>query len=372
MRGESRLLRRVLLSALGVTLLVAPSAGGVPNDESPPSITPVYSPSLPSTGWYRGNVTLNWTISDPQSPWTSSGCDAKTYSTDTPGTKVTCSASSAGGDSSSSVWIRIDKTAPTVTVTPSRVADANGWYNHALTVGFSATDVTSGVVACSPAVQYAGPDNPLATAVGSCSDTAGNAAPAALSFKYDATAPTLFALSRKPGNRSAQLAWRKSSDTAVIEVARAPGRAGAGETVVYRGNATGFRDKGLVVGRKYEYRIAGIDVALNRAEQKLAIVATGRLLTPAPGARVKAPPFLVWTAVKKASYYNVQLVRGTKVLSAWPARPGFRLRRTWSYNGRRYRLRPGAYRWYVWPGFGRISESRYGRLLGSTTFVVAG
>jgi hypothetical protein len=29
------------------------------------------------------------------------------------------------------------------------------------------------------------------------------------------------------------------------------------------------------------------------------------------------------------------------------------------------------YRWYVWPGFGRISAARYGRLLGSSTFVVA-
>jgi hypothetical protein len=129
---------------------------------------------------------------------------------------------------------------------------------------------------------------------------------------------------------------------------------------------------GLAVGRKYEYRIAGIDVASNRAEQKLDLVATGPLLMPAPGQRVKAPPYLVWTAVKKASYYNVQLVRGAKVLSAWPARPGYRLRRTWSYNGRRYRLRPGVYRWYVWPGFGKISQARYGRLLGSSTFVVAG
>jgi len=363
----------VIVNALAVMFILAPSAGGSPNDASPPVITPVYSPSFPSTGWYRGNVTLNWSISDPESSWTSSGCDAKTYSADTPGTKVTCSASSAGGDTSSSVWIRIDKTAPTVTVTPSRVADADGWYNHALTVGFSATDLTSGVVACSPAVQYTGPDNASATVSGSCSDTAGNTAAAALSFKYDGTPPTLFALSKKLGNRSAQLAWRKSSDTAVIEVARAPGRAGAGETVVYRGNETMFRDSGLIVGRTYEYRIAGIDMASNRAEQKLDIVATGALLTPAPGARVKAPPYLVWTAVKKATYYNVQLVRGgKKVLSAWPSRPGFRLRRTWSYNGRRYRLRPGMYRWYVWPGRGKITASRYGGLLGSSTFVVTG
>jgi hypothetical protein len=40
------------------------------------------------------------------------------------------------------------------------------------------------------------------------------------------------------------------------------------------------------------------------------------------------------------------------------------------FNGHRYRLRPGTYRWYVWPGYGRISASHYGALLGSSTFVV--
>ena len=38
-----------------------------------------------------------------------------------------------------------------------------------------------------------------------------------------------------------------------------------------------------------------------------------------------------------ATYYNIQLIySGRKVLSAWPGRPSFRLRRTWLYNGRRY------------------------------------
>ena len=70
---------------------------------------------------------------------------------------------------------------------------------------------------------------------------------------------------------------------------------------------------------------------------------------------MKSPPTLVWAPAKGATYYNLQLIRGRKVLSAWPVRPSFRLRRTWLYNGRRYRLEPGVYRWYVWPGYGRIS-----------------
>jgi hypothetical protein len=264
---------------------------------------------------------------------------------------------------------KIDKTLPSMAPVPVRAPDANGWYNHALTVAFTGTDATSGIQSCSSA-GYGGPDNAAATVGGSCTDIAGNVAGASFAFKYDATPPTLFAVTTKRGNRSCELTWRKSTDTQAVEVVRAPGRNGEGETVVYRGNATGYRDTGLVVGRKYEYRVAGIDEATNRTTHKVDFVATGALLSPALAERVSSPPNLAWTRVKGASYYNLQLVRGRKVLSAWPLRTNFRLRRTWTYKGRRYRLRPGVYRWYVWPGFGRISAARYGRLLGSSTFVV--
>ncbi len=87
------------------------------------------------------------------------------------------------------------------------------------------------------------------------------------------------------GNRSAQISWRKSSDTQLVEVFRTPGRNGQGESGIYRGTATGVKDTGLVVGRTYEYRVIGVDEAANRAEQKLSLVATGALLSPTPGLR---------------------------------------------------------------------------------------
>jgi hypothetical protein len=74
--------------------------------------------------------------------------------------------------------------------------------------------------------------------------------------------------------------------------------------------------------------------------------------------------------VKKARYYNVQLVRGTKILSAWPRHALFRVPRSWVFQGHRYRLTPGVYRWYVWPGYGRASAAKYGPALGSSSFVV--
>jgi hypothetical protein len=369
-RGFSR--RLVFVVAIAGVFLVAPNAAGVPGDPTPPVITPVYSPSLPSSGWYRGSVTLSWSVVDPESIiLNTSGCEPKTYTTDTPGTLVTCRAESDGGINAGSVRIKVDRTPPTVSAIPERGPDANGWYNHPFNVTFAGSDGTSGLASCSSPTRYGGPDLSVASATGSCSDVAGNTATAALSFKYDATPPTIASVTARTGNREAQISWRASSDTKIVEVLRAPGRNGQGETIVYRGAARGFLDKGLKIGHKYEYRVAGFDDASNTAQQKTAIVATGPLLTPAPGARVTSPPVLVWTPVKKASYYNLQLIRGHKVLSAWPVRPGFRLRRTWTYQGRRYRLRPGLYRWYVWPGFGPLSQARYAKQpLGSSTFVV--
>lgn len=355
----------VFPSALVGLLLFAPSAVA-----TPPEITVTISGTLGLNGWYRSNVTVNWQVGGETS---SSGCDTVTLRADTPGTKITCAAENNGDQTIKSVTIRLDKTPPSAAAAAERVPDANGWYNRPLTVSSSGTDATSGLESCSSA-QYAGPDNAGAVVVGSCRDIAGNPAGTSLSFKYDATAPTLSGLSTKPGNRSVDIVWRASSDTRVVEVARAPGRNGVAETIVYRGPATTYRDKGLAVGRRYHYRVTGFDEATNKIEQAVDVVATGALLSPVPGQRIAStvPPNLVWTAVKRASYYNLQLIRGHRVLSVWPARPSFQLRRTWLYKGRRYRLRPGVYRWYVWPGFGRISASRYGRLLGSSTFVVSG
>ena len=362
--------RLVFVGALSGTLLVAPNAVGVPGDPTPPEITPTVVGTIGAAGWYRSNVTVNWRITDPESIILGTDCVlATTLTADTPGTRLSCKAWSDGGETTKSLTIRLDKTPPAVSASPNRQPDANSWYNHPLQVVFGGTDATSGIGSCS-SVSYAGPDNGAAAVPGSCSDIAGNSTGASFAFKYDASAPSLFAVTAKLGNRSAQVAWRKSPDTALVEVLRAPGRAGKGETLVYRGSKAGFRDTGLVPGRRYEYRVAAIDGAANRAENKLKITATGPLLSPAPGGRVTAPPYLVWTPVKGASYYNVQLVRGPRVFSAWPARPSLRLPRTWTYKGRRYRLRPGVYRWYVWPGRGRISAAHYGRLLGSSTFVV--
>jgi len=361
------------VGALVSLLIPAPGASGAADDHL--HITPVIYATPGANGWYTSNVTINWTFDASPPVLQSVGCEATTLTADTLGTQLECRARNDPTNPddwvSSKKTFKIDKTLPAVAAALERAPDANGWYNRPLTVAFTGTDATSGIASCTSG-RYAGPDNAAALIAGSCSDNAGNHAPASFVFKYDATPPSLFGVTAAHGNRSAQLSWRKSSDTQLVEVLRTPGRNGQGESGIYRGSATGVKDTGLVVGRNYEYRVIGVDAAGNRAEQKLNFVATGALLSPTPGLRItsKSPPTLVWAPAKKATYYNLQLIRGRKVLSAWPVRPSFRLRRTWLYNGRRYRLKPGVYRWYVWPGYGRISAARFGRPLGSSTFVV--
>jgi hypothetical protein len=104
--------------------------------------------------------------------------------------------------------------------------------------------------------------------------------------------------------------------------------------------------------------------------RSVSITPGPRLLAPARNAVLTTPPLLRWTPVKGATYYNVQLYRGHKVLSAWPVIPSLQLTRVWRYGGTEQRLAPGRYTWYVWPGLGAFGAARYGPLIGHRTFIV--
>jgi hypothetical protein len=114
---------------------------------------------------------------------------------------------------------------------------------------------------------------------------------------------------------------------------------------------------------------------LNPDEMDRAGRRRARLLSPAAHAtvRTRRPPLLRWTPVRRARYYNVQLFRGDrKVLSVWPVRPRYQIKKRWSRLGTPQRLRRGRYRWYVWPGFGARPKARYGDGIGPRTFTVRG
>ena len=85
--------RLVFLCAVVGLFLLTPSAVA-----TPPEITVTTSGTLGLNGWYRSNVTVNWQVEGENS---STGCDTRTLSADTPGTRITCMAESADGDQTS-------------------------------------------------------------------------------------------------------------------------------------------------------------------------------------------------------------------------------------------------------------------------------
>ena len=161
-------------------------------DATGPAVTPTAGRDPDANGWYNHAVTVTWSGSDAVS-----GLDAcssqVTYSgPDSASASVPGSCSDKAGNTTSTTFpLKFDATAPTVTATPSRSADVNGWYNHPVTITWSATDATSGVDTCSAAKSYSGPDGSDAASAGTCTDKAGNVGSATSQIKYDATPPAV-------------------------------------------------------------------------------------------------------------------------------------------------------------------------------------
>jgi hypothetical protein len=358
------------LATLGaVALLAVPDASTVPGDPTPPVITPHVAGTLGDSGWYVTNVTVNWTVSDPESVVLSSrGCDATTLSAETSGARLTCEAASDGGEATSTKIIRIDKTAPAVSsATPDRGPDSAGWYTRPVRVAFGGADTTSGVEACS-VMTYSGPDAGGASVSGNCRDRAGNhSGQMSFGFNYDATAPSLSGVKVEASSHAATVRWNALPPWEVVTIQRSPG-----DRVVFRGSGNSFTDRTVLNGVVYVYVVVASDLAGNRDSDSVKAAPKGPLRVPAEKAQVSAPPLLKWVKVPKASFYNVQLFRnGRKVLSKWPVRTQLRLRRKWVWNGRKRTLVPGTYRWFVWPAYKKRGGGvRYGKSLGFSDFVV--
>jgi hypothetical protein len=123
-------------------------------DPSAPVITKVVTPASPdgSNGWYTSDVTVEWTVSEPESPnsLVKTGCEDQNITSDQAETTYSCSATSAGGSADEqSVTIKRDATDPTVALDggPSNGESYNfGSVPSAPTC--DASDATSGLASC--------------------------------------------------------------------------------------------------------------------------------------------------------------------------------------------------------------------------------
>lgn len=323
-----------------------------------------------ANGWYNHPVAITFAghgFSGPASCFASgtsptaiySGPDAVSMSV---GAKCT---DPAGKSANASFGLRYDATPPSITnAFATRAPDFGGWYNHPITWVFTGTDAMSGMEPCS--ATYTGPDSDTAELTGVCRDRAGNVTTLTVSFRYHATPPALNP-SASAGDGSVLLRWSAGTKVAI---SRAPGLHGPRASVVYEGSSGSYTDTRASNGVKYTYTIKAKDVAGNVTQRTITVTAGPRLIAPVPNARVTAPPLLRWTPVRGASFYNVQLFKGSKLLSTWPVHASLQLSGTWQFSRAQNRLSPGRYTWYVWPGFGSLSAPHYGGLIGHRTFVV--
>ena len=178
----------------------------VSGDTTPPVVTSNVVGTLGNNGWYTSNVTVSWTVSDPESTVTSqTGCGPTnvTADTSTSGQTFTCTAISGGGTTSKSVTIKRDATAPTVTGSRTTTANANGWNNSDVALAFTCTDSLSGIatIVATGAATGNSTTSPLNATVstegnsqsvqGACTDQAGNTANATVNnVNIDKTPPT--------------------------------------------------------------------------------------------------------------------------------------------------------------------------------------
>jgi hypothetical protein len=216
-------------------------------------------------------------------------------------------------------------------------------------------------------------------------DAAGNtdASPAVYSWQIagvgpptvDLTPPAnVSRLRRKVGYGRLQLRWRKPADRDYdhISIYLSTSPKSQPRTLVYSGKSQAYTNKRFKNGLYYRYLVVSYDRSENASRGRSTRVPPSVLLkSPGDGRVVRSAPVLRWSAVRKATFYNVQVFyRSQKVLSAWPRKPRRALAQRWVYGGHSFSLRKGRYTWYVWPAFGPKAKSRYGQLLGQGTFKV--
>jgi hypothetical protein len=364
--------RSTAAAALGLALVLvfATSAAA-----STPTISYSIDGIAGTNGWYRGsthgdNVVVHWSVSLNA---TNSNClAAVTVPGPTGGTTRTCWAQNSEGQVTAVTRvIKIDATPPTgVTAHLSRRPDFNGWYNHPVAIHWSGTDATSGVAYCTSGT-YRGPDSGAATANGGCFDRAGNSGGFQVHLAYDASPPVLRNVTERSTAAADVLSWESSSASDRIVVRRAV-RGRKGRTTVFDGSAGAFTDRKIRPGAQYVYSVRSFDQAGNTSKV-VSVIGRLKILTlqKRPYVPIAAPnPILRWPRVGGATYYNVQLFRGSKrIFAAWPTMHQVGLRATWKWSGHRFRLSPGQYRWYVWAGFGPRRLAQY-HALGSGRFVL--
>jgi HYR domain len=202
----------------------------------------------------------------------------------------------------------------------------------------------------------------------------GNVNQASYAWVVDRTRPlAVVRFSARAGYRIVSLSWTKPIDVDYDHVRVWRKRAGASSWKRLADRVAGhsLADRTVSNHVLYLYRIISFDRAGNASTARLASGWPTPILRPAYDAVVHTPPLVDWRSVRNATYYNMQVWRnGRKILSVWPGDSRYRLRSSWTFQGRRHMLSGGRVTVYLWPGFGSKAAARYGPLYGRTRFTL--
>jgi hypothetical protein len=202
----------------------------------------------------------------------------------------------------------------------------------------------------------------------------GNVNQAAYAWVVDRTPPAPVArFAARAAHRRVALSWTRPIDTDYdrVRLWRKRASAGSWRLLTRPARAASYVDRSLVNHVRYRYRIESLDRAGNVSASTALTAWPSPIVSPGYLEVVHSGPLIDWRAVRRATYYNMQVWRnGRKILSTWPSRSRYRLRSSWAYGDRRHRLSEGRLTVYVWAGFGPKAAVRYGPLWGRTAFVV--
>lgn len=164
----------------------------IKRDATPPIATGITAERPPDTnGWY--NHALGVMVAGTDATSGIATCSSITYAgpdLSTAAVSGTCTDNAGNISAAKTLSFPYDSTPPSVSPAPARGADANDWYNHAVSVAFQGTDAVSGIDSCTSG-SYSAPDNGSASMSGTCRDKAGNTGTASFGLHYDSTPPAV-------------------------------------------------------------------------------------------------------------------------------------------------------------------------------------
>ncbi|MCP2241834.1 hypothetical protein LX86_000555 [Lentzea aerocolonigenes] len=193
-------------------------------DNTGPAATASLSPAANAAGWNNGNVTVSWTGNDGTGVGGGTTTAPTTVSADTGGQTVIGKATDALGNvgADSAVVVKRDTVKPSISGAKTPAANASGWNNTDVTVGFTCSDALSLIKSCPAATTVSG-EGVNQSVGGTATDNADNAQSTTVSgINIDKTPPTITTSAKLPnGTPYVPGTWTNQKVTAVFACADA-------------------------------------------------------------------------------------------------------------------------------------------------------